>query len=96
MKLLRAAILDFIYFLTFPFVAFAHETEVVHEEPVPTISPIVLVGIVVVLVIAGFLLWKFVLNKKEPTPLVSKTEPPFSTTTTSPSSNKESTSVKTE
>jgi len=45
-----------------PFSVFAHETEVVHEEPVPTISPALLIGIVALLAIGGFLLWKFVLH----------------------------------
>ena len=48
--------------LVLPISAFAHESEVVHEEPVPTISPLFLVGLVAVFAIGGFLLWKFVLH----------------------------------
>jgi len=55
-----------ILLLASPLYVFAHETEVVHEEPVPTISPVFLIGIVVVLAIGGFIIWKFVLRNPKP------------------------------
>ena len=51
-----------VFLFILPLVSFAHEAEVPHEEPVPTISPVFLIGIVVVLAIGGFLVWKFVLH----------------------------------
>jgi hypothetical protein len=36
-----------------------------HEESVPTISPLLLVGFVAVLAICGFLLWRFVLRSSK-------------------------------
>lgn len=52
--------------LFFNFSALAHETEEVHEELPASIDPGVAVGIIIAIVIIGFLVWKFVLNKKEP------------------------------
>ena len=48
--------------------AFAHEAEIPHEEPVPTISPLLLVGIAAVFAVGGFVLWKFVLHNNKSTP----------------------------
>lgn len=60
-------------FFVLPLSVFAHETEVVHEEAIPTISPVFLIGIMVVLAIGGFLLWKFVLaSPKKTTPSQEK------------------------
>jgi len=62
MKKVASVVTNIIIFFSFAISVFAHETEVSHEEPVPTISPLILVGLVAVLVICGFLLWRFVLR----------------------------------
>jgi len=65
MKLLLNFSSGFIFSLLLPTIAFAHETEVVHEEPVPTIDPTVAIIVIIGIAIIGFILWKFVFNKKE-------------------------------
>lgn len=52
--------------LFYPSFVLAHETEEVHEEPPASIDPVVAVIVVVGIVMAAFLVWKFVLSKKEP------------------------------
>lgn len=49
--------------LFFNLSAFAHETGEAHTEPA-TIDPVVAVMVVVGIAVLGFLVWKFVLNKK--------------------------------
>lgn len=74
MRLSLNIIFSFIAFLILAISAFAHETEVVHEEPIPTISPFLLVGLVAALAIGGFLIWRFMLRNPNP-PLSSSTQP---------------------
>jgi len=57
-----------------PLSVFAHESEMLHEETVPTISPLLLVGLVAVFAIGGFLLWKFVLHGSKSS---SSAQPPL-------------------
>lgn len=66
MKCLKAFISNVIWFYALPLVAFAHESDEVHEEPPASIDPVVAVMVVVAIAVAVFLIWKFVLNKKEP------------------------------
>lgn len=77
MKILRAAFIDFFLLFSSPLLAFAHETEVPHEEAVPTIDPLFVVGGIVVVAVGGFFLWKFVLQKKPSLPL-KVSQPPSS------------------
>ncbi|EKD65412.1 MAG: hypothetical protein ACD_50C00096G0006 [uncultured bacterium] len=58
---------------------YAHESDIPHEESVPTISPMFLIWVVLGLGIAGFLLWKFVLHghkSSPPTQSTSEKSPP--------------------
>lgn len=59
--------------LFFNFSAYAHNTGQPHAETPAAIDPVVAVIVVVVIAIAGFLIWKFVLKSKEP-PVQKKTE----------------------
>lgn len=68
MKLLLNFFSTFSLLFLFLATAFAHESEILHEEPVPTISPLLLVGLVAGLAIGGFLLWKFVLHTPKSSP----------------------------
>ena len=79
--------------LVLPISAFAHESEVVHEEPVPTISPLFLVVLVAVFAIGCFLLLKFVLNNHKsssPTASVPEKTPPAQEKTVSQNNQIES------
>jgi len=88
MRAIRQVILAVI-FLNFAVVeVFAHDTGVMHEEPVPTISPMLLIWIVLGVGIVGFLLWKFVLHAPKSSSttqsvLPEKTPPPVQEKTVS-------------
>lgn len=55
-----------IFSLVLSFKVFAHETEEVHEEPPASVDPVTAVIVVVAIAVLAFLIWKFVLKKKEP------------------------------
>lgn len=65
MKLSLSIIFSSISFLMLTLSAFAHEAEIPHEELVPTINPVLFIGLALGLAIGGFIVWKFVLNKKQ-------------------------------
>ncbi|OGH13545.1 MAG: hypothetical protein A3H50_00345 [Candidatus Levybacteria bacterium RIFCSPLOWO2_02_FULL_37_10] len=67
MKLLAKILSTAGFTLTYPAIVLAHETEEAHAEPA-TIDPVVAIIVVVIIAILGFLLWKFILNKKESPP----------------------------
>lgn len=70
MKLLQT-IFSLFYVLIFPAAVFAHETDTVHEEVPASVDPMLALGVVVIIAIGGFLLWKFVLNKQQKPPIQS-------------------------
>lgn len=71
MKFLKVFILNIIWFYTLSLTMYAHETEEVHEEPPANIDTGIALGIIIVVLIIGFIVWKFVLTKKESPPMKS-------------------------
>lgn len=76
MKFIATIITFTTFFLKSTFVVYAHETGQPHTETPAEISPVAAIGILLVLSVGGFLLWKFLLNKKEPIQKKTETSPP--------------------
>lgn len=64
--------------LVFPLSAFAHETEMVHEEVPATVDPMVAIGVVVIVIIGGIIIWKVMFGKKQ-SPIAQTKEVPTET-----------------
>ena len=72
MKLLLSLLSVFGLSLSYPVFILAHETSEVHEEQPASIDPAVAVMLIFVIIVLGFLLWKFILRKKEIPPVQPK------------------------
>ena len=62
MRIVKQIILSFIFLNFVVAEAYAHESEIVHEEVPATVDPMVAIGVVVIVIIGGLILWKFVLH----------------------------------
>lgn len=58
-----------------PIIVHAHEAATPHVEEPAQINPVVAIGVLLIVALGGFLLWKFVLNTRAPSPQ-NKVEPP--------------------
>ena len=64
MKSLLNILSIFSLLFAYPATVFAHETGEAHAEVPASIDPVVAVIVVAAIAVGGFLLWKFVLNRK--------------------------------
>lgn len=75
MKLLINILSSFGLLLSYAAIALAHDTEEVHEEPPAAVDPVVAVIVIVAIAVGAFLIWKFVLKKKEASKEASPPKP---------------------